>query len=418
MITEIFRCRICGNKDLIPVMDLGEQELTGIFPPQKDQSVTSGPLQLVRCNDEFDPQMCGLLQLRHSCDISEMYGGNYGYRSSLNQSMVSHLNDVVKKILDLVALNKDDLLLDIGSNDCTLLKMYPSAGLTLVGMDPSGYKFRNYYPDHVTLIPDFFSAERFEKTFGQRKAKVITSIAMFYDLEAPLDFMREVYNILSDDGIWVFEQSYMPAMLESHAYDTICHEHLEFYGLKQIKWMADRVGFKIIAIEFNKVNGGSFLVAAAKKDSPYPEAERDIYTILEKERLLGLSTEKPYQIFNDYIFSHRDQLINILKELKDSGKTVLGYGASTKGNVLLQFCRLTTDDIPFIADVNTDKIGCYTPGTHIPIISETEAGDMQPDYYIVFPWHFRENILEREKEYLEKGGQFLFPLPMIEIVKG
>jgi len=229
--------------------------------------------------------------------------------------------------------------------------------------------------------------------------------------------MRQIYEVLSVDGIWVFEQSYMPSMLSSNAYDTVCHEHLEFYGLKQIKWMTERVGFKIIAIDFNKVNGGSFIVTVAKTESLYPEAKADADQTLEKEQLMGLCTQRPYQNFNQQIFSHRDQLVRTLNEIKASGKKILGYGASTKGNVILQFCHLTIENIPFIADVNTDKIGCFTPGTHIPIISETDANAMRPDYYIVFPWHFRDNILKREKEYLKRGGRFLFPLPTLEVVK-
>ena len=218
MITEIHRCRICGSEDLVPIMDLGVQELTGVFPHQIDRPITSGPLELVRCNDEPNPRACGLLQLCHSCDIAEMYGGNYGYRSSLNQSMVDHLEEIVGRILSRVELKSGDMVLDIGSNDCTLLKMYPSAGIALVGIDPSGNKFRKYYPEGIRLIPDFFSAEGVKNIFGKRKAKVITSIAMFYDLESPLDFMRQIYDVLSDDGIWAFEQSYMPSMLRMNSF--------------------------------------------------------------------------------------------------------------------------------------------------------------------------------------------------------
>jgi NDP-4-keto-2,6-dideoxyhexose 3-C-methyltransferase len=261
MYNSVTQCRICGNTHLEPVLDLGEQMLTGVFPKTVDAQVTSGPLRLVKCTGE---DACGLVQLAHSYSLSEMYGENYGYRSGLNASMVRHLHAKVARIQSRIALQSGDLVIDIGSNDSTTLRAYDSAGLTLVGVDPTGIKFKEYYPEHIGLIPDFFSARLVKEQFPGRRARVITSFSMFYDLEAPMDFMRNIYEILADDGIWVFEQSYMPFMLDTNSYDTVCHEHLEFYGLHQIKWMTDRVGLKIVDVEFNDVNGGSFSVTVMK----------------------------------------------------------------------------------------------------------------------------------------------------------
>ena len=258
MYTEIKKCRICGNTDLVSILNLGNQYLTGVFPKSQTEHITSGPLELAKCRDDHNASACGLVQLKHSYDHNEMYGDNYGYRSGLNKSMVNHLYEKVKKIQAFIQLTREDLIIDIGSNDGTLLQAYRQDGLLLVGIDPTGKKFKKYYPEHVHLIPDFFSAESVRKNFGNRKAKVVTSIAMFYDLESPMDFAEQICEILADNGIWVFEQSYMPAMLEMNAYDTVCHEHLEYYCLKQIKWIADKLDLKIIDIEFNKVNGGSF----------------------------------------------------------------------------------------------------------------------------------------------------------------
>ena len=235
MFKKAEKCRICGNTRLQCVLDLGQQMLTGVFPRAKNANITMGPLRLVKCvgGDE----VCGLLQLQHSYDLREMYGENYGYRSGLNASMVAHLHNKVKRILGQVQLNKGDLVVDIGSNDSTTLQAYP-AGPVCVGIDPTGVKFSNYYPAHIQLIPDFFSAAVLKERFPGKKAKVITSFSMLYDLEDPISFMREVHDVLADDGVWMFEQSYMPTMLETNSYDTVCHEHLEFYALRQIKWMA------------------------------------------------------------------------------------------------------------------------------------------------------------------------------------
>ena len=327
--------------------------------------------------------------------------------------MVQHLHNKVKKILDCVSLNSEDIIVDIGSNDSTLLRAYPKNKLNLVGFDPTGTKFKKFYPDHITLIADFFNSKSFKNKFGEKKAKVITSIAMFYDLEKPLEFVREVYDILSEDGIWVLEQSYMPRMLEVKAFDTICHEHLEYYRLKQIYWMMNKVGFKIIDIEFNQINGGSFSVTVAKSESPLREAP-SLERLLIEEENKGLSTNRPYDEFRKKVFEFKIQIRKLLNKIHNEKEVVLGYGASTKGNVILQFAEITSKDIPYIAEVNADKFGCYTPGSLIPIISEDEAKKMNPDYFFVFPWHFKEFILKKEKTTLNNNTALLFPLPTIE----
>ncbi len=417
MIKEIQHCRLCGSTNLKPIINLGYQALTGIFPNSKEMPITSGPLELVRCDDEHDPDACGLLQLHHSYERDEMYGLNYGYRSGLNQSMMNHLKSIVERIQTLVKLNPGDYVLDIGSNDGTFLSFYDNLpDLKLIGIDPTGIKFKNFYQPRIQLISEFFSESEIKKHFGSQKMRVITSISMFYDLEQPLQFVDEIYKILADDGIWVLEQSYMPTMLEVTAYDTICHEHLEYYGVKQIKWIADHCGLKIISISLNNTNGGSFCLALAKKTSSYPEAEADIYTLLKKEINSGLNSSVPYQSFTHRVNQHKEQIRKFFAQAKSEGKKVIGYGASTKGNVILQFCGITKNDLPYIAEVNTDKFGCFTPGTNIPIISEQQARDMNPDYFFVLPWHFRKGIIDRENEYLRKGGTLVFPLPEIEMV--
>jgi NDP-4-keto-2,6-dideoxyhexose 3-C-methyltransferase len=414
MYREIERCRICGNAELVPLLSLGTQSLTGVFPRDRQTQVTSGPLDLVKCAEGRRPT-CGLVQLRQSYSLDEMYGDNYGYGSRLNQSMVEHLHGKVRELLAMVELQPGDIVVDIGSNDGTLLRGYPE-GPILVGFDPTGLKFKEHYPDRVTLFADFFAAGPFRREFDDRKAKIVTSIAMFYDLEDPIEFMREVMAILADDGVWLLEQSYMPAMLAANAYDTVCHEHLEYYGLRQVKWMADRVGLKIVAVEPNRVNGGSMAVTVAKARSAYPEDTAAVARILEAERQAGLDGLAPYEAFRERVLQHRERLRTLLWELRGRGQTVLGYGASTKGNVILQFCNLTEDDVPFIAEVNPDKFGCYTPGTGIPIISETEAKAKRPDAFLVLPWHFRDNLLRREWGFMAGGGRMLFPLPAIEAV--
>jgi len=413
MSIEIRACRLCGDAGLVGLLSLGEQHLTGVFPRDLGAPVSKGPLELVLCGK------CGLVQLRHSFEPGEMYGQNYGYRSGLNRSMVEHLGSKITALQQRFPVGKGDFVLDIGSNDGTSLSFYPQNGATLCGMDPSAGKFRSYYREDVNLVVDFFSAQRFRDEFGpQAMPKIITSIAMFYDLEQPLEFVRQIKDILHPQGVWHFEQSYLPLMLKANAYDTICHEHLEYYGLKQILWMTERTGLEVLNVEQNGVNGGSFAVTVAHKGSGLPRDGKAVQAMLDAEDALGTCTPELYASFARSIEDHRDELTTLLRELKEQGKTVLGYGASTKGNVILQYCGLTAELLPAIAEVNEAKFGAYTPGTSIPIVSEAQAKAMKPDYLLVFPWHFRDNIIAREREYLASGGKLIFPLPVIEIVGG
>jgi hypothetical protein len=412
MFKEIKQCRICGCAELVPILSLGNQYLTGVFPRTSSERVTCGPLELVKCHGEA---ACGLLQLRHCYDPSELYGANYGYRSSLNRSMVEHLKAKVGSLLARFPLSDSDLVMDIGSNDGTLLAFYPES-VTRVGMDPTAAKFREFYKPGIQVITDFFSTAAFRARFGGRKARIVTSIAMFYDLERPMDFAGQVASVLADDGIWHFEQSYMPTMLERNAYDAVCHEHLEYYGLKQIQWMMDRCGLKILDIELNDMNGGSFAVTVSKTSAPYQPNCGTIAHTRNVERAAELDTLKPYEAFKSRVFQHRDQLVELLKSLSAQDAKVLGYGASTKGNVILQFCGLTPKHLPGIAEVNREKFGRFTPGTLIPIISEADAHAMRPDHLLVLPWHFKQNLMARESAFLQRGGKMIFPMPEIEIV--
>jgi hypothetical protein len=407
---KIETCRISGSRNLIPVLNLGTQVLTGVFPSEKTQAVTSGPLELAWCPDS------GLLQLHHSYDLNEMYGFNYGYRSGLNESMVQHLKNKVIHLTRLRPVSAGDVVLDIGSNDASLLSAYGELGLYRIGIDPTGLKFQEFYKDGIELVPDFFSAEAFKSKCANKKASIITSISMFYDLESPAEFVQNISDILEKNGIWHFEQSYMPAMLRMGSYDTVCHEHLEYYSLRVVKELVERHGLKVIDVQMNAINGGSFAVTAAHAESELKANTPLIEWLLGQEDRLGLDTIKPYKDFEERVHRHREDLVKLIRSLRADGKTVVGYGASTKGNVLLQYCGFDRDDIACIAEINPDKFGCFTPGSLIPIVSEAEAKLMKPDYMLVLPWHFRDFILKREESYLNSGGKLIFPLPEIEIV--
>lgn len=409
MFTPVQHCRLCGQPQLTQVLALGEQYLTGVFPRHADVPLTCGPLNLVRCED------CGLVQLRHSYPPGELYGLHYGYRSSLNASMVAHLRAKADGLQRQQPLGPADCVVDIGANDGTFLGCFPEGGPQLVGFDPSAEKFRPHYRPDVQLHVEFFSARAFARHYPGCRARLVTSIAMFYDLEEPLAFVRDVAQILHPDGLWHLEQSYLPAMLRQNAYDTICHEHLEYYGLAQIQWLAERAGLKIVEVSTNNVNGGSFAVTLAHAAAARPEARATVAELLAEERALGLDGPA-FAAFETRLLRLREELVGLLHQWRAEGRLMFGYGASTKGNVILQYCGITRTLLPCIAEVNPDKFGHVTPGTHIPIISEAEARARKPDGFLVFPWHFREGIVRKEAAFLASGGRLIFPLPALEIL--
>ncbi len=408
-IHKIDRCRVSGSRNLISVLNLGSQELTGVFPKRLDEPVEEAPIELLWCPDS------GLVQLAHSFAPEKMYGDNYGYRSGLNQSMVTHLGRKIQALERRAGLKSGDVVLDIGANDGTALKAYSTPGLRRIGIDPTGDKWRHYYPDDITLVSDFFSAEIY-RSLEERPVQIVTSIAMFYDLENPIGFASDIASVLAPDGLWHFEQSYLPSMLRTNAYDTVCHEHLEYYSLGVVQKILDAAGLKIVDVQMNDINGGSFAVTASLKTSNAAVNAPVIEWMLNEERKMGLDTPRPYRLFEQKAFEHRASLRDLLRTLRADGKRVMGYGASTKGNVTLQFCGLTTHEIEAIAEVNPDKMGSFTPGSRIPIISDAEAKALKPDYYLILPWHFKDGIITREQDYINSGGRFILPFPEVQII--
>jgi len=410
MFYKIEKCRVCGNEHYSTVLDLGDQYLSGIFPKFVDLDMYRGPLKLVKC-DELTGG-CGHVQLEHTFDLPTMYGQEYGYRSGLNSSMVKHLKGKYEKISNFLDLQKRDIVIDIAGNDGTFLSFF-SPELNLVSIDPTSKKFSKYFKDHVDYIADFFTEKTFKQFFGDSNAKLVTSFSMFYDLEDPCQFAKEVNSILDpEDGIWVLEQSYMPEMLRANSFDTVCHEHLSYYGMRQLKYIMDQAGLKIIDFEFNDVNGGSISLVVANKDSKYEEATQMLNDILQEELDLKLNTTEPWNDFSFRIEECRIKFWELINKCKGDGLKIAALGASTKGNVTIQTWGVTPDDIEVVGEVNPDKDGSFTPGTWIPIKNEDSVIE-EYDVFVVLPWHFKNFFINSPKF---KGKKLLFPLPNAEIV--
>ena len=403
-------CRVCRSSNLQEIINLGSQPLSGVFPQNEHEFVSSGELRLMRCAE------CGLVQLGSSFPSEEMYGENYGYRSGLNSTMVNHLERIAKGLIRRIDFAPNDVICDIGSNDGTFLKNFEGLSLKLIGIDPTAEKYRNHYPSGMKVVSEFFSSETYFANQSQ-KAKIVTSIAMFYDLENPVGFATQVNEVLCEDGYWLIEMSYAPWMQTSGAYDTICHEHLEYYSLGDLTNILKLSGFYIRDVSTNAINGGSITVLARKISQALTDPSGEYYRWLSAEESRSqVNTFASWIEFAQRVESRRDSLRSLIGEITNAGKTLYGLGASTKGNVLLNYSNLDKSLIPAIGEVNPYKYGRVTPGSHIPITSEQDILDIKPDYLLFLPWHFRENAIQKYAPYLTAGGRFIFPLPSVEVL--
>jgi hypothetical protein len=415
---ECSTCRISGEP-LVSLFSLGDLHLYNCIPRDQEPETPRVPLEMT-----LAPKS-GLVQLRHTASFDDMYK-KYWYRSSTNESMVEELRQIATSVTKFMRVGAGDIWVDIGCNDGTLLSFLPTDAIR-IGYDPNDY--RTLSEPHASLIVnDYFNAAAFRASaYGERKAKVITSIAMFYDLEDPHTFVQDVYDVLDENGLWVIQMSYLPLMLKQLAFDNICHEHLEYYSLESLKFLLESHDFKIVDCQLNDVNGGSFRIYIQKKSAapssfgsaPYRDvAAYRVASILSHETTLALNDPKTYIDWFSHVVALKEQTIAFIKAEKAQGKKIWGYGASTKGNTLLQYFGIDSTMIDGIAERQEAKYGLKTQGSNIPIFSEAEMRSAKPDYLLVLPWHFIDSFVAREQEYLKNGGAFIVPCPKFEIIRG
>lgn len=409
-------CRVCGRAGLRPVLSLGEHRVSN-FVVKGDEEAVKAPLELVLCDGGTGG--CGLLQLKHTVDSEVMYR-NYWYRSGVNQTMIEALGDVARRAESLVGLDPGDVVIDIGSNDNTLLKSYTVNDLQLIGFEPAR-SILPYAAEGAThVVNDYFSQEGVAALKLQGRIKVITAIAMFYDLEDPNKFVADLKTCLAEDGLIVIQQAYLPVMLRDNIFDNICHEHLEYYSLLSMETLLARHSLEVVDVELNDVNGGSFrtyiMHRGGKLPGLNPGAEERVEAMRKKERAMQLGSEQVYLEFANRVENIKEQVVDFIKGEVLAGKKVYVYGASTKGNTLLQYFGLDHTLITAAAERNPDKWGRRTVGTHIPIVSEAEARAASPDYFLVLPWHFMKEFKQREQAWLGQGGKFIVPLPTFKII--
>jgi NDP-4-keto-2,6-dideoxyhexose 3-C-methyltransferase len=414
---RVGRCRVCGNRSLIPIGGLGSQYLSSMFPARLDyrDEVPRLPLDLVLCERTEAGTTCGLVQLAHRLDLRIMYD-LYPYSSSTNSSMPAILEDVADSGRSFGHLQKGDVVLDIGGNDGTLLSSFRDQGFHLVAIDPA----RNIQPiltsGDYTHVRQFFSAQAYA-TATSKKARLVFSIAMFYHLADPVGFSRDVAECLADDGVWVIQMAYLPSMLRTNMYDNIVHEHCGYYAAHQMAWIMGRVGLEVFDMALNDVYGGSFRVFVKKRGCGKYGATARYRATLGRELVTGIFDPDSYRDFMGRVAAAREDLRSLCRGARHEGKSIWVYGASTKGNTILQYCGLGKEDLVGAADANPFKMGKYMVGSDIPILDEATMRAARPDYLLALPYSFVDAFVKREAALVARGTRFIVPLPEVRVVR-
>ena len=400
-------CRNCLSKKIKNIFSLGNIYYTGKFL-EKNKNPRKGPINVVIC------EHCELVQLANNFDIKYLYGPDYGYQTGINATMTKHVERIVNLLSKNTQIKKNDLALDIASNDGTLLNFYNKEIITF-GIDPLVKKFTKNYKDINHKISDFFSARAIKSKIKNKKFKIITALSVFYDLLDPNKFLHDVNDILDSDGVFLLEFADLSSIVKFNMFDTFCHEHLEYYSLKVVTQMCFKNDLRIFDIKTNNINGGSVQIFICKKEAKYKNNSTSVQRFLTLEANLKLNKKETYIKFFKKINKIKKKVLYLIKKAKSKNKSVHCYGASTKGNVLLQYFKLNNKLIDCVAERNPKKYGLYTPGSKIKIISEIDSRKLSPDYYLVLPWHFKKEILRRERETIKHGSKFIFPLPKLTV---
>lgn len=419
MYKEITCCRVCKSNHLIDVLSLGALAVSDFVDNPVTEQGIRAPLEVILC--DVDKGGCGLLQLRHTVSSEAMYR-NYWYQSGINQTMRDELADIAENVALKANLKPGDYVIDIGANDGTLLRSYGLAGLHTIGFEPARNLHKFGKEGTTKIIVDFFNQNAWNEEFPQCKAKAITAIGMFYDLDDPNTFVADVCKCLDDQGVFVVQMMYMPFALQKNAFDGICHEHLEYYTVRSLENLIGRHGLEIFDVQMRpEINEGSARFYICKKKAMNGlESEGGLERVTQLRVLesdLGLENVEAYKALVERIEYAKQKTIKFLQNEKSNGKVIHGYAASTKGNTTLQFYGITSDLIDAIADRNPTKWGKFTVASGIPIISEENSRRLRPDYYFVLAWHFLPEFIEREYDFLNRGGKFIVSMPSFEIIE-
>ena len=397
------KCKNCKKTSFKKILKLGKQPLSGFFYEKKITNLKTYSLDLYKCNN------CNLVQLKNEFISNKLFGKSYGYETAVSNLMVSHLNKKKKKLIRNKYVKKKSKILDIGCNDGTFLNLFKNSH-DLFGIDPSAIKFKKKYNKNIELITDYFSKKNLLAKINKKtKFDLITSFAVFYDIDDPNAFCNDIDELLMDNGVWVCELSYLPLMLKNLTFDQICHEHLTYYTVNVFEKIINKSGLRILDLSLNEINGGSIEIIVCKKNSNHKSNLRKIEKIKKDENKIN---DKSYLNFQNRVINIKKELISFL--VKNKG--TIGYGASTKGNIILNFCKIKSNNLNFICDANPKKINKYTPGSNIKIITKSKMRKINPKNLLILIWSFRKEVIKQEKNFIKNGGNLIFHLPKFHIV--
>ena len=413
---NIQHCRVCGSADLTEVVSIEEQHLSPTFVETNENNPLADirvPQTLVLCDRSNNVEACGLLQLKETVEPDYLYR-EYFYRSSVSDTMRKDLKNVVDDVVERVHLEDNDIVVDIGANDCTMIGYFPS-GLKRIGVEPAQNISWEGVDPSIKIVNNYFSQDVLSGVLEDKKVKIFTSCAMFYDLDDPNSFVTDVKSLLHKEGVWCIQLSYLPLMLKNINFYDICNEHLEYYSLHTLNYLMKQNGLEIFDAAENDVNGGSVRVMVTHLNRNIEKTD-SFKELIDIEKQMNLFDKKTYIDFHEEILSLKNKIKDTIGVELKNGNTVLGLGASTKGNMLLQLFGIGKETIPYISERNPEKVGLKTLGTDIELISEERARELNPSYMLVLPWYFKSEIVDREKEYILNGGKLLFPMPYPHVV--
>lgn len=389
-------CRLCGSKDLKSIINLGNLYVSDFVKSKKDRGIKA-PLELVLCQNP----KCDLLQLKHTAPQEIMYSRHYWYESGINNVIVKDLKEIVSQAIKMAKPKKGDVFFDIGANDGTMLGFVPKKYLR-VGCEPADNLQEKLKKNADKTIHDFWYKETYDK-LGIPKAKIITAIGMFYDMEDPSQFVRDAERVLADDGIFIAQMMTLKPMIEKNDVGNICHEHLEFYSYPSLAYLFEKNGLEIFKVEENGINGGSYRLFARK---------------LKKGSIKYREPKFDYKAFGKRLEENKRKTVEFIKKEVKKGKKVYAYGASTKGNTILQYYGLTNKLVTAAADKDPKKWGKFTIGALVPIITEEQAKRDKPDYFFILPWGFVDSFKKKERDFFKRGGKFIVPAPKFKVIDG
>ena len=403
-------CRVCSS-ELTNVIELEPQFLSPTFVQsnyKNNLSEIKVPLTLCICGNKE----CSLVQLRETTNPDLLYK-DYFYRSATNSTMLKDLKKVVDKAQAFVPLSKNEIVVDIGANDCSMLSYFPK-DLKRIAVEPATNIDWSDVDKTIDIINDFFPSEKFTHHIKKKKVKIFTSCAMFYDLDNPNLFVQSIKENLDDDGVWCIQLSYLLSMLKNINFYDICHEHLSYYSIETFESVLEGLNLKLFFAELNEVNGGSIRLFVCRKDNNIYNKEKftdQLKKLKIEEQQYNLKAEKTFKEFQNKIDNIKKKTNLFVDNILNLQKKVFALGASTKGNILLQHFGLDKSKIPYISERNPEKVGLKCLGSDIELISEEDARLKSPEAFVVLPWNFKDEIIKREKVYLDNGGILMFPMP-------